>query len=57
MQDSEHLREYNDAMTAAVRGDSQALDQYLERYCRAPATLGDYLERVGIKRLLSLHEY
>lgn len=57
VQDSDHLREYNDAANAAARGDPQALENYLERYCRAPATLGDYLERIGVKRLLALHEY
>ena len=35
----------------------QVLERWLERWCREPATHGDYLERVGIKRLLSLYEY
>jgi len=46
-----------DAANSAARGESKSLDAYLDRYCREPATLGDYLERVGIKRLLALHEY
>ena len=57
IQDSDHLREYNDAANAAARGDRKSLDTYLDRYCRQPATHEDYLERIGIKRLLSLHEY
>jgi glutaconate CoA-transferase subunit A len=57
VQDNDHLREYNDAANSAARGNSELLDAYLNRYCREPATLGDYLERVGIKRLLALHEY
>ena len=57
LQDNDHLREYNDAANSAGRGESKSLDAYLDRYCREPATLGDYLERVGIKRLLALHEY
>jgi glutaconate CoA-transferase subunit A len=57
VQDNNHLREYNDAATTAARGDAQALEHYLDRYCREPATHGDYLERIGIKRLLSLYEY
>jgi glutaconate CoA-transferase subunit A len=57
VQDNDHLREYNDAANTAARGDPQALNRYLDRYCRTPATLGDYLELVGIKRLLALHEY
>src|SRR5258707_1592025 len=54
VQDNEHLREYAEA---AGRGDATALAAYLDRYCREPATLGDYLERIGIRRLLALHEY
>jgi len=57
VQDNDHLREYNDAANAAARGEGQALNLYLDRYCRTPATLGDYLERIGIKRLLALYEY
>ncbi|HLW70009.1 MAG TPA: CoA-transferase [Candidatus Binataceae bacterium] len=57
VQDNDHLREYNDAAATAARGDAQALEHYLDRYCREPATHGDYLERIGIKRLLTLHEY
>jgi glutaconate CoA-transferase subunit A len=57
IQDNDHLREYNAAANSAERGDSGPLDAYLDRYCREPATLGDYLERIGIKRLLALHEY
>jgi glutaconate CoA-transferase subunit A len=57
VQDNDHLREYNDAATAAARGEPDALGRYLENYCRTPATLADYLERIGIKRLLELYEY
>lgn len=57
VQDSDHLRAYNDAANSAARGDRKSLDTYLDHYCRRPATLGDYLERIGIKRLLALHEY
>lgn len=54
LQDSALLKEY---VTAAEREDGKALAAFLDRYCRQPATHGDYLERIGIKRLLSLHEY
>jgi len=58
VQDKEHLRGYIDAANAAARGEDGApLDEYLERYCREPATHADYLERIGIRRLLSLNEY
>jgi len=57
VQDNDHLREYSDAAAAMVRGDPQSLAVYLDRYCREPATHADYLERIGIKRLLALHEY
>ena len=51
--DREHLREYNQAAS----DDAAALSAYLDDYCRNPATHADYLERVGIKRLLALYEY
>jgi len=57
VQDNEHLREYNDAAITAARGNAQALEHYLNRYCREPVSHGDYLERIGVKRLLSLNEY
>jgi len=47
IQDNDHLRDYNDAANSAGRGDSRALDAYFNRYCREPATLADYLERVA----------
>ena len=37
-------------------GDRGPWQAYLERYVLEPATHADYLERVGIKRLLTLHE-
>jgi len=57
-QDQAFLRDYLAAATAADRDrDSAALDRFLTHYCREPEAHGDYLERVGLKRLLSLHEY
>ncbi|MBE3604893.1 CoA transferase subunit A [bacterium] len=57
VQDNEHLKAYADAAQSAAGGDRAALDGFLDRYCREPATHADYLERIGIKRLLALHEY
>jgi glutaconate CoA-transferase subunit A len=57
VQDNEHLKDYNQAAANAAAGDGKALAAYLERYCDAPSTHADYLEQVGIKRLLALHEY
>src|SRR5215510_13339886 len=51
VQDNAHLRMYLEAATAAAQENRpEALEQYLTRYCREPATLGEYLERIGIKR-------
>ena len=33
------------------------LERFLDVYCRVPETHADYLEVVGIKRLLGLYEY
>lgn len=54
LQDSALLKDY---VAAAQADDGAALNAFLERYCREPASHGDYLERIGIKRLLALHEY
>jgi hypothetical protein len=48
---------YTEAASAAYDGRAEQLDYYLTHYCREPATHGDYLERVGMKRLLGLYEY
>jgi glutaconate CoA-transferase subunit A len=58
VQDNAHLRQYLEASAAAAQENRpEPLTQYLDHYCREPATLGDYLERIGIKRLLELYEY
>lgn len=57
VQDNAHLKDYLDASTAAAKGDPAILDAYFARYCRGPATHADYLEQIGIRRLLELHEY
>ena len=57
VQDNAHLKAYLDASTAAAKGDPAALHAYFARYCRGPATHADYLEQIGIRRLLELHEY
>jgi glutaconate CoA-transferase subunit A len=56
-QDNQHLREYSSALSDFAAGRNEPMNGYLERYCRRPATHADYLEEIGIKKLLSLHEY
>ena len=58
VQDQEHLQAYVAAANAAARERrSDDLAHYLATYCREPASHADYLERIGIRRLLSLYEY
>lgn len=58
VQDREFTRRYVDAATAAAQaGDRGPLEAFLDHFCREPETHADYLERVGIKQLLTLHEY
>lgn len=57
LQDNDHLKLYSEAANRAAAGDRKALEEYLERFCRKPATHADYLEVIGLKRLLALHEY
>lgn len=57
IEDSDHIREYVAAGNAfAKAGDRKPFEQYLKKYIFDPATHEDYLEVVGIKRLLKLHE-
>ena len=57
VQDNAHLKGYLDASTAAAKGEAAALHAYFARYCQGPETHADYLEQIGIRRLLELHEY
>ena len=60
LQDSDFVTDYLViAETAATHGGAAqaTLDAFIARWCRAPATHGDYLEQLGIKRLLALYEY
>ena len=58
VQDSPFVQAYLEAATAAAqKDDPAALNEFLDHYCREPETHGDYLERIGIKRLMSLYEY
>ena len=58
VQDSALLQAYVAAARAAAERDERgALEQFLERYCHTPITHADYLEQIGIKRLLALYEY
>ena len=55
--DEIHLREYLDAATAACRGDDRLFQKYLHHYILEPEDHIEYLDRVGVRRLLSLREY
>ncbi len=58
IEDAEHLREYVAAATAyAKHGDRGPFEAYLRQYVLEPETHADYLEVIGIRRLISLHEY
>jgi glutaconate CoA-transferase, subunit A len=58
LEDREHIRELVDAGRAFARSrDRGPFEAYLDRYVREPETHVDYLEQVGLRRLLSLHEY
>lgn len=57
-EDRAHIREYVQAATAwAKAGDFGPLAAYLDRFVLEPADHVEYLERIGLRRLLSLHEY
>ncbi len=57
LEDGHHIREYLAAAEPyAKRGDRTKYDAYLKKYIYEPENHEDYLERIGIKRLVSLHE-
>lgn len=56
--DEAAIAEYVKAATKwAKEGDFSALKSYIDRYIMEPEDHPSYLERVGIRRLLSLNEY
>ena len=58
LEDRAHIHELVDAGRAFARaGDRGPFEAYLDRYVRGPETHVDYLEQVGLRRLLSLNEY
>lgn len=52
--DAEHLKELAGASRQAAQGDASALDAYIARYVDGPASHVQYLEQVGLGRLLGL---
>lgn len=57
-EDQEHIRHYVRAATAwAKSNDLGPLKAYLDEFVFGPQDHAEYLERIGIRRLLSLNEY
>ena len=58
LEDRAHIGELVEAGRQFARsGDRGPFEAYLDRYVRGPVTHVDYLEAVGLRRLLSLHEH
>jgi len=58
LEDREHIKEYVTAATAFLKeNDRRPFEAYLKKYIFEPETNADYLETIGFKSLLSLHEY
>jgi glutaconate CoA-transferase subunit A len=55
--DELHLQEYIDAANSARRGNRAPFEAYLERYVVGPSSHEEYLEVIGIRRLLELDEW
>ncbi|HVL58738.1 MAG TPA: CoA-transferase [Burkholderiaceae bacterium] len=56
--DEDHLREYLSACDALARdGERAPLEAYLQRYVHEPRDHVEYLEAVGLRRLLALAEH
>jgi glutaconate CoA-transferase subunit A len=58
VEDSDHIREYVAAANAYAKKDDRApFEAYLQKYILGPETHEDYLEVIGIRRLVGLHEF
>lgn len=57
LEDARLLNEYVQAARQAKENDASGLEQFVRRYVRDPRDHVDYLEAVGLRRLLDLHEY
>jgi len=58
IEDKEHIRQYVKAATAWAKSDDFGpLKSYLDEFVMGPKDHAEYLERVGMRQLLSLNEY
>jgi glutaconate CoA-transferase subunit A len=58
VEDAAHIKEYVAAATPLIKDDDRrAFEAYLDKYVREPGTHADYLDRIGFKRILGLHEF
>jgi glutaconate CoA-transferase, subunit A len=55
--DERHLGEYLIAADAARAGDREPFERYVASYVAGPASHVEYLEQIGIRRLLELQEW
>lgn len=57
VEDEDHLKTYAAAAYMSTQGDETAWHAYRDRFIDSPADHVAYLEQIGLKRLLSLHEF
>jgi glutaconate CoA-transferase subunit A len=55
-EDEEYIKEYIGAANKYMKGDKMGVSDFTQKYIYAPTSLEDYLEAVGLRRLLSLKE-
>lgn len=56
-EDTAALQRYVDAARAHAEGDSSSLSRFLDDFVTGPEDHMAYLERIGIRQLVALHEY
>ncbi len=57
VQDVAFVQHYVETANQAAKGQPAGLESFLETYCRQPERHVDYLELIGLRRLLGLPEY
>jgi len=54
-EDVDHLKEYVGASDQARRGDTASWERYLKSYVSGPSDHVDYLDKIGLRKLLDLY--
>jgi glutaconate CoA-transferase subunit A len=55
-EDEEYIKEYISVANKFIKGDKRGFTDFAQKYVYGPSSFEDYLETVGLRRLLSIRE-